>query len=229
MTNQPLSTVGLVMPGDFPVLPYEGIHRRVTAKKQAYPNAWAQYAGAWNAVAYRFLSCADHDKAFTESVRRFGDAPLQPERYAQERELFGFFVTGLATIESFCYGLYAIASMVDSRNFPLVTQKDMRSVNRESTTKRFKRTFPSDNITHVLDQTVSTQEFKDWKEIRNILAHRSAPPRHFFASTAGKARAALWLNGIQIDENITASWRKWLATTMSVLLEATDDFTARHP
>ena len=228
MSSRPLFTTGLVMPKDFDVEPYEAIHLRVSASSKVYPDSWAQYAGAWNAVAYRFLSCADHDRTFTESIQRAGDAPAQPERYIQERELFGFFVTGLAAIESLCYGLFAIASMLDSQNFPIKTPSDMKSITPKKTAKQFKEAFPRESITTALNKIVTAQEFREWKEIRNILAHRVAPGRVIYLSTKGSSRAALWETGIQLDKNTTASRREWLARTMNALLREADGFTKDH-
>ena len=227
MPNRPLSTIGLVMPNDFAAEPYEAIRSRVVAKKEAYPHSWAQYAGAWNAFAYRFLSCADHDRAFIGSIRRFGNSPPQPERYKQERELFGFFVTGLAAIESLCYGLFAIASMLDAQNFPITKPDHMRSINPEKTTKQFAVAFPEEDITAALQQMCTAQDFRDWKEIRNILAHRSTPGRVFHLGGPHHGEA-LWVKGIQIDINTTASRREWLAITTCALLNAADDFTDRN-
>lgn len=226
-----LSIVGLVAPRDFAVAPYKAIHSRVCTKKDAYPHSWNQYAGAWSAVAYRFLSCAAHDKAFSESIHWAGDAPPQSERYNQERELFNFFMAGLATIESLYYGLFAIASMVDAQMFPITTPKDMRSITPERTTCQFKKVFPKESITVALEQVTTAQDFLDWKEIRNILAHRSVPGRIIrlqVGTSAHHRSAALWAKGIQIDKNTTASRRKWLAKAIADLLNATDDFTSRY-
>lgn len=50
-------------------------------------------------------------------MEAYGGAPPEPERYRQERDLFGFFVSGLSAIESTNYGLFAIASMLDPNRF----------------------------------------------------------------------------------------------------------------
>jgi len=230
--KKPISTVGLVMPEDFAVAPYEAIHSHVCTRKEACPHSWDQYAGAWNAVAYRFLSCMDHDKAFTESFERSGDAPPQPERYIQERALFGFFVTGLAALESLCYGLFAIASMVDARTFPITTPEDMRSITPERTACQFGRAFPNESMTAALRRVIGTSDFLDWKEVRNILAHRAAPgriiPLRVSAACQHHHGGALWAKGIQISKKATGSRRKWLANTTCDLLTAADDFTNCH-
>jgi len=227
MPNQPLSTIGLVMPGDFAVVPYEAIHSRVVAKKEAYRHSWAQYASAWNALAYRFLSCATHDREFTQSIKRAGSSPPQPERYIQERALFSFFVTGLAAIESLCYGLFAIGSMLNAQNFSITTPQDMRLITPRKTARQFAAAFPKEHIAAALQQMRNAQDFRDWKEIRNILAHRSAPGRLFHEGGPHHGET-LWVKGIQIDENTMASRRQWLAKTVRTLLIAADVFTIRQ-
>src|SRR5207247_3301269 len=100
-----LTTIGLLAPADFPHKAYEVVHERVKGKQDSHPIPWEHYAGGWNAVAYRFISSTEHDQAFTDSVRRYGNSPAPPHRYAQEKELFGFFVTGQAALESCCYAV----------------------------------------------------------------------------------------------------------------------------
>lgn len=225
MPNRSLSILDL-MPGDFAAAPYEAIHRRMDTKKDTHPDSWAQYAGAWNAIVYRFRSCADHDRAFTKSVKRSGSAPPQPGRYIQERELFDFFMNGLAAIESFCYGLFVIASIVDAQNFPIRTPADMRSINPENTARQFATAFPAELITTALQQMLNEQNFKDWKEIRNILVHRAAPGRTILLSTR-RTLNDLWLKGIPINRNTTASRRQWLAGTLNSLLVAAEVFATQ--
>lgn len=68
MANHPLSTIGCEMPPDFNVAAYEAVHSRVNANPSLNQDVWEHYAPAWNAVAYRFLSCAESDAAFTASI-----------------------------------------------------------------------------------------------------------------------------------------------------------------
>jgi len=242
MADHPLVTTGLIMPKDFATAPYTAVHSRVGSLIDAQPLAWPLYAGAWNAVSYRFQACADHDEAFTASVERAGGSPPSSERYVQERELFNFFVNGLATMESLCFGLFAIGSMLALPDFPIATPKDLRRITPEWTAKAYASAFPGEQITNALGQLIGEQCFIKWNEVRNVLAHRSAPGRaHFRASAvsipSGDASAAVntpsdppstWLNGIPIDANTTSVRRAWLADTARELLEATATFTATH-
>lgn len=225
MTSIMLSTIGIEMPTCFPIKPYEVIHSRIEKNKDDFPKSWNQYAGAWNAIAYRFLSCSNYNFEFISLIKRAGNSPVPTERYKQEKCLFGFFVTGLSTIESFCYGLYAIASMINSSYFPIDKAKHLRKIKIENTSKKFKCVYPNEKISEILSKLIEDPAFQKWKEIRNILAHRLAPVRHFF--TGGDQNGeALWLNGIQINENTTSYRYEWLSETLTSILNNAELFVS---
>lgn len=240
MTDQTLVTTGLIMPKDFATAPYTAVHSRAGPLIDAQPHAWPLYAGAWNAVSYRFHACADHDEVFTASVERAGGSPPSSERYVQERELFNFFVNGLATMESLCFGLFAIGFMLALPDFPIATPKDLQRITPESTAKAYASAFPGEKITDALGQLTGDQSFIKWKEVRNVLAHRSAPRRAHSRTIAvsipsGDAPATVntpsdppptWLNGVLIDVNTTSARRAWLADVTHKILEAAATFVA---
>lgn len=242
MSKIPLSTIGLIMPIDFPSALYESVHARAVAKKDQHPDSWVQFSGAWNAIAYRFLSCTEHDTAFTNSISQTrGDAPPQPERYFQERDLFGFFFTGLSSIECLYYALFAIGSIVDATRFPMGTAQQLRNISPRSTSQQYNAAFPSEPLSFLLNQLITSMEFLEWTEIRNILAHRSSPPRQIFRSIHVSIRNAphtssnsvadpspLWLNGIQLDSTTTSSRRTWLVRTLGDVIQETETFISTH-
>src|SRR5215203_1022514 len=112
----------LEMPSDFPVKPYDSVWKRLEGLGSEYNlagednrhQAWEQWLSAWIGLAYRFRACAEHDQTFAELVSEVGNNPRQPKQYHQDRELFGFFVSGLSAIESTYYGLFAMGSILDS-------------------------------------------------------------------------------------------------------------------
>jgi len=225
MTDRKLTTIGLIMPKVFPVEPYESIHKRIVKKKDDYRKSWNQYAGAWNAVGYRFLSCNNNDKAFTESIQRAGNAPPPSERYIQESNLFGFFVSGLSTIESLLYGLYAIASIIKVEKFPIATFKDLKSITHENTKNKFEKEFTNLSITDFLKSLIDDKNYKEWKDIRNILAHRTSPGRHFFGG-GNHSGNALWINGVHhINDKTTSKRFKWFVGVIINLLNKIEIFT----
>jgi hypothetical protein len=228
MSAQPLSTVGLVMPDDFPTATYEAIQARVSSRTGVEPALAAHYQGAWRAVAYRFLACADHDKAYTASSRRAGANPSQPERYIQERELFSFFMSGLSTIESFCLGLFAIGSMLKADMFLMTKPGHLKQIDLKKTPEQFATALPREAITAALQDVNNMPQFEEWNTIRNILTHRSAPPRIIYGwvgSPPPEGDRVDWLHDIRLDENTTASRRAWLAAILHTLMKAAEGFT----
>jgi hypothetical protein len=220
------------MPADFADEPYDRIYQRVAealGNQQPQPPSWPEYSGAWQGLSYRFRSCAEHDEAFTDSVSRFGDTPDWPERYKQERDLFGFFVNGLSAIECACYGLFAVGSWLNPGQFPFTTDADKRRVCPERTLEQFAIAFPDANLTRALRQITGSREYQNWKKGRNILSHRSQPGRIIFGSTVGPTRSAEWvLQNIPMDNTATATRRRWLADSLRFPLTEADDFTAKH-
>lgn len=229
MTPAPLTTVGLMMPNDFPSAAYEAVVRVVNVDKWTQHPSWGDFAGAWNGLAYRFTACAEHDERFTGSVRQAGSAPPAPERYIQERELFGFFVTGLSALECVAYGCFALGSMVAPAHFLFVTPTEKRDVSTATTARRMQQAFTADPLAGALDGVAAAPEFKDWSAIRNILIHRSTPRRtmrRFLGSTRGAGATTWGAAGVPIDTQTTAVRRAWLAERLTAVITATEEFVA---
>ena len=219
-----LKSVGIEMPADFPVAAYESAYWLVDSRRQtAPPETWGQYRDAWKALSYHFLSCANHDEAYTASVSKHGDGPPHPERYVQEHHLFGFFYTGLAVLEALHYGLFAMGALIRPQEFPMVTDEDMRAIKPAKTCATFSTIFPGEALTLKLGALKDDQEWKTWNDTRNVLSHRMIPGRAF--SDQG---GALWLNGIAINNKTTSSRRAWLIQHLSQILESAHIFAKDH-
>jgi hypothetical protein len=59
MNQPPLTTTGLEMPVDFPREPYEAVFSLVAPFAENQQFAWEEFAGAWNAISYRFMAELD--------------------------------------------------------------------------------------------------------------------------------------------------------------------------
>jgi hypothetical protein len=59
----------------------------------------------------------------------------------------------------------------------------MRSITPERTAKRLEEAFPEEAITITLKETLVQGIYAEWKDIRNILAHRTAPGRVIYLAT----------------------------------------------
>lgn len=221
-----MSTPQLELPDDFEYESYEAVSSLIGPLREIHRLQWKEFTTAWQAVANRFLACAEHDEAFTRSIKK-NDAPQLPERYYQERDLFGFFINGLSVVESTCYGLYAIGSMLKEVYFPIKKPNNMRAISPKMTADRFRTTFPNEGISCTLNEVIESQEYDDWKEVRNILVHRGSPGRTFHRTVGfgdDTHGDALWLNGIPLNASTTPSRRAWLAGTLQTLLQEAESF-----
>src|SRR3990167_3359258 len=180
-----LSTNGLSVPLDFPVIQYESVHKIIGSTQASHP-LYEHFSGAWNALAYRFRAAIDYGDIFVESLRNYGDAPPPEERYVQERTLFDFFGSGFSVFESTFYGLYTIGAFLEPTYFSLTSKEDQRNVSPKRTNEAFVRAFPTDPILIAFQEITSDTEYRRWRDIRNVLTHRTAPGRRIYASIGGK-------------------------------------------
>jgi hypothetical protein len=212
----PLKTNGLLMPVDFPTAQYNDVYERTLSQVTASPAIHEQFAGAWNAVAYRFQAMADDEIAFTSLVVQ--TAPEPPIRYQQERSLFGFFSNGFSVFEATFYGVFALGALLSPADFPIATPRDQQRIAPHSTLAALAKAFPA--------------QFLEWREIRNVLTHRAAPGRTFFVSIGDPSETPLpdeWkLKGIPLDDKMAPMRRAQLSGQLDELLDGIRDFTLRH-
>ena len=220
MNPTKVTVAGEKLPEDFPSTAYGTVRACMQDRRPDNEDLWDQYGGAWSAVAYRYLTCAESDEAFTQSIKDSSSAPSDPHRYEQERNLFLFFVAGLSSLEAFCYGIHAIAAFINPEKFPMGTNSERRDVTPECTSKRLQATFPNEQLTTTLKSVLATPEIREWKEIRNILIHRTHPGREIRVGgpPADPSTSSRWKVGIDIDVNTTSERRSWLSDTLSQLL-----------
>jgi hypothetical protein len=223
------------LPGDFPRSPYLSFYWRVQARAQqdGYPDEWqGHFIGSWKAIAYRFRACEWHCRAFTRSVQRFGSAPLESHQYRQDADLFGFFMNGLAALESLYYCLFAMGSRLSPPDFPFATDADFRKVNPTNVAPAFARAYPGDALTIALLRVLATPGFKEWTEVRNVLAHRVAPGRTIYGGNVPAMippdELRVGALRIPITDQTTASRRAWLASSLADILAQADGFAAHH-
>jgi hypothetical protein len=78
-----------------------------------------------------------------------------------------------------------------------------------------------------LASITSSKEYDDWKNLRNMLAHRTLPGRNIRIVPGGAPLPALWA-GIEVDVNTTALRRRWLAGKVFDLLRDIDLFISNY-
>lgn len=234
MRQAPRGPTAIRMPADFPTGEYRAVYDRVIARATTdkYPDEWAQqFIGAALAIAYRFRACARHDAAFTRSVLIAGRTPDEYDRYAQDQELFNFFVTGFASLESLYFYLHAIGARLAPSDFPFLSDSDYRKVDLQRTVDRFKRAFPGTLCDELL-RAYTSQERQDWEYARNVLIHRVAsggrviylwtqPPTEPDAIRVGTHR-------VPITSHATKSRRAWLAASLKDILAQAHVFVNQY-
>lgn len=216
-------------PADFPIAAYESVQRRMGPQQPLHPDEYRHYAGGWNAVHYRTIGCEKCVGRYTDLFASSGVAPQQDERIAQDNALFGFFVYALSAIESCFFAMHAVASILAPADFPMATEQDLKQITPKVTIRRFDRRFGGSVVSTAMRQTVSETEYQEWKNLRNVLVHRSVPGRHFFQPPRSTPRDADWVEmGIVLDLNTLDGRYPWLTSVLERLIEATDQFTAQH-
>lgn len=235
MPSHPPVAMSIRLPSDFPRAPFLSFYWRVQAKAQrdGYPDEWqGHFIGSWKATAYRFRACESHCRAFTRSMAAFGSAPLESEQYRQDTDLFGFFVNGLSALESLYYCLFAVGSRLSPTDFPFVTDKDLRRVEPTSVVSAFGTAYRSDALTVALQRVLAMPEYAEWKEVRNVLAHRVVPGRTIYIGNvpARMPPHELRVSGLRIPltDQTTATRRAWLAPILTDVLLQADGFAARY-
>lgn len=228
-------TVGIDLPGDFPLSEYNGVHDKVAPLQPQFTEAFRHYAGAWNAVAFRYRAAAESDDSYKEATAK---PSTSLQRYAQEVALFGFFANAIATLDSLAYGAHAIGATMDPLSFAL-TADTLRHVGLHTAAAHFSRAFPSDPVGTALFGIANDPVHIEMREIRNALSHRSASARAFELSVGTRApQSERWLvdhlqlkSGIQsiaIDAGTTARHRAWLSRQLLHTVGAMRQFCSAH-
>lgn len=230
-----LNSIGLEVPSSFPATAHDAVHEATnTAFRtlQVRDDLQGGFRGAWNAIAYRYVSCTEYSASFSESVAEHGAAPHQPERYMQERDFFNFIVTGLACFEAFHYALYCIGAVLQPNHFPYETASDRRRITPGATRELFARHYPSNGVTHAVIECLTSTEYDEWARVRNVLAHRGLPGRQIFASVGGGENGGRYHPfedvSIEINAETTTTFLGWLRQTLERLLSEMRTFVERE-
>jgi hypothetical protein len=230
-----LSTVGFEPPEDFPQDSYEAIHHRLEHfASSPEGKIWRQFAGGWNAVAYRFQACAEYDESFRSDFARFGFNAGGLDRYRQQRDTYGCVANACSVIEAFCYAAYAIGSLLVPADFSMISGPAQRSINPTSTTTQFESSFATDPFASALRTLIDDPDWAALVDIRNVLIHRAAWAKDVVRPAGGPATAVTDrvrlsdYNLIDVDlaPELTSGPRSWVATNLKVIIEEADTFTA---
>jgi len=130
---------------------------------------------SWQAVRYRYRSCAECSEEFKELLDNpseawqagWGDEELT---YKLERCIYIFFMSALSVFDSFALGLYFLGNAINAAAFPDVANP--RKITRAATHRAMSAAFPHDAITGSLASLGKDARFNTIDHIRNLLGHR---------------------------------------------------------
>jgi len=222
-----LSTIGLEVPDDFPTQGYEKINAAMDIQKDALPEKWSEFKGAWKSVAFKFIALAQNDENYTVSIKRGGGgASSYEERYNQEYALFNFFVVGDALLESLFYSLYVIASTKNPKEFQMASEQ-IKNVSPKMLRDKFIKYYKNKPITEYLGEIVASAEYQNLNKIRNTLIHRTMPSRTINLSTDRNIPDTWMIDNIPTDDQLTASRRIWYSKVVSQMMNFMNEFILR--
>jgi hypothetical protein len=191
------------------------------------------FVGAYLAVFYRHKASQEYSADFIKEIQK---PDTLENRYEQERALFGFFTSALASLESFYFGLYFVGWLLSPGVFKHVANP--KRITFERTVEGFREAFPNDPFSSTLTTVCNDVQLDELEAIRNILTHRVVPGRirHLSLEFGGDPaqppvqRPDTWkiLSELRIDENLTRPRLKWLTDTLTLLIEETARFANKH-
>lgn len=213
---------------------------------------YEHFYNAWVGIAFRLRACAIHSEDFTTTFQRTWGATQGEDVYQEDDALFGFFVKGLSALESFYYSLYALGALIvtstqepsvpPSAHFPLLThlvdpahpRVSPRSIAPKTTYDAYTRVFSGLSITKLLGHLQKDEMYKEWSEIRNVLAHRVAlagrTTQYPFGFPFNEPPLSVkpWGMDLTLDAKTTASRYTWLRETINTALEETAAFAVQQ-
>jgi hypothetical protein len=190
-------------------------------------DTYVQFAGAWNAQAYRFLAVTEYEISLSASLETASGSARSEERFRQESDLFGFFSNGFSVFEASFYGLFAIGAFISPAKFPIFTAKDQQKISPASTSKAIAATFPREPLNSIIETVLTDPVYVEWREVRNILTHRAAPGRTFFVGIGddGDIPDQWKIKSIPLDRKMAPMRRSELSRLLGMLLRGIDQFT----
>jgi hypothetical protein len=206
------------------------LRKQPDADRDRPPEPWFEFGGGWQGLEVRYRTCCEHDLVFSDRIKRNS----HEDQFKQEQQLFGFFTNGLAAIESLFYALYAFGWILNRNTvgaFPLIVGKQ-EEVNPERTRDAFRKHYGlAEPLVVAFDSVLNDLAWKNWKKIRNVLAHRAVPPRIFHLGAGGTylsqtrtyQESRLKELG-PLDDNTTGIRLLWLEKTLVMLVNTAESF-----
>lgn len=217
------------LPDEFPAVEYHDYWEAASAvlhdpHKGA---AWAEFAGASNLIGWRFRSCFEAMSWYLDSWHARGYDAKHEEIYQREARLFTMFTSGVSSLESTVYSLYAVAShpKVLGVAFGVDEQRHAGVKTLQSALGNAAQAQP---LASGLSVILGAPEWERWVEFRNRMTHRSNLPRIIKASVGSAPPPGKTLDfaatsstaAFSGDEHDLVSLYDWLAAKLRELVVA---------
>lgn len=236
MNETKITSVGILMPPEFPTATYNKVHLCLVKYGNTHPAQRESFGLGWNGLAYRYRALVDYGEEFTTSVKA-SNSPAPEERYKQEKALFGFFVNAASAIECFFYSAYCMASILDADTFPVSKSKDLKFYPVD-VVKKFEAKFSGDPLLIQMGSCIGASTYNEIKDMRDVSTHRGVAPRKFYVGGDRNGVATMpenikdpidqWRFDLAVDVQTTVSCRQWLDNMLNDLISAANDFCNRR-
>lgn len=135
-----------------------------------------EFALAFNAIAFRYRACGEYRDNLVQVLSQ--PSRRTPEQtFGYYRDLLGYFVSGVAVIDSTCYGCFLIASGRRPLDLPFRQPALCRRAIPAELGDLLGPHFQGARLLRDLEELIDSTEWKFWWSWRNAVAHRGFPPR----------------------------------------------------
>ena len=198
-------------------------------------DAWKEFGGASNLIAWRFRGCNDYMHQYLDSWNDHGANISFEEMYLRERSLFGMFTAGVSCIESTCYALNALASHSKLLGLPF-GEAQQRRCNPTQLKEALSKHPRARALVDALNTITNSTEWVFWVDLRNRMTHRSNLPLIHNASVGSTPPPTKALHfaatsstpAFEADLSHLEVMFAWLAKSLRDLLEEGLAFTATN-
>jgi hypothetical protein len=221
-----------VLPLGYPTAVAERTYKSLVDRTEDHPRVRELMGAGFRGAALRWRTATESHASYSELVASHGIAPASGPSYEQDRSLFVFFTSGLASLESFAFALHALGAYRASE-FAL-DDDSLRNVKPSSVARRYIGRWPDLEVSGALDKLAKSDEFGRWNRIRNVVSHRAPPPKLIrISNRPGSGLGGVWqvekLGTSKADEplqGLTDGWASWLDTSLADVWRALESSIA---
>jgi hypothetical protein len=135
-----------------------------------------EFALAFNGISFRFRACGEYRDRLLQVLQQT-TKPTPNQTYGYYRDLLGYFVCGVAIIDSICYACFLIASARKPLDVRFNQPGQVRRAIPSDLGSMLGPHFQGAPLLRELQNLINSGEWRFWLSWRNTVAHRGFPPR----------------------------------------------------